>query len=144
MPDEDAALPSDPRTAAALSERVAVIEVQQKALKEDTGVIRSSIHGINNEMQKFVQAEQRCADNLAQILTAIKDLPTLVQATTAFNDMRGELHEVIDDRKQRQGLAAFGRRFAMIVGAGAALMVTLGGMAAGLAWFIQHLWKPLP
>lgn len=149
MPDEGSALPTDSRSAVALSERVAVIETQQHALKEDTGVIRSSIHSINNEqqkvvgeMQKFVAAEQRCADNLAQINEKLKDLPSIIQMAAAFSEMRGELHDVIDDRKQRQGIAAFGRKFAMIVAAGAGLMTFLGGMAVGLTWFIKHLWQP--
>jgi hypothetical protein len=36
----------------------------------------------------------------------------------------------------------FGRRFAMIVGAGVAMMTLLGGLGAGLVWLSQHL-KPL-
>jgi hypothetical protein len=125
-----------------MAERVAILETRVGSLKEDTVSIRTNIHGINNEMQKFVAAEMRCVDHLGKILEAIKDLPVILGAVAAFNDMRPELRQVFDERAQRAGLAAFGRRFGMIVGAGVALMTLLGGIAGGLVWLAQHL-KPL-
>lgn len=132
----------DARTVNSMAERVAVLETRVGALKEDTSSIRSNIHGINNEMQKFVAAEMRCVDHLAKILDAIKDLPVLIGAVTAFNEMRPELRAVFEERSQRAGLASFGKRFTMIVGAGAALVAVLGGIAGGLIWLSQHL-RPL-
>ena len=146
MPPEDgSAQPpafSDPRTTAAMAERVAVLETKTNSLKEDTSVIRSNIHGINNEMQKFVAAEMRCADNLAKILEAIKDLPLIVAAVATFTEMRPELRSVMKDHEQRIGIAAFGKKFAMIVGAAAALVAVLAGIGGGLVWLAEHL-KPL-
>lgn len=125
-----------------MAERVAVLETKTNSLKEDTSVIRSNIHGINNEMQKFVAAEQRCADNLGKILEAIKDLPMVIAAVATFTDMRPELREMMKEREQRRGITSFGTRFAMIVGAVAAFVAVLGGIAGGLIWLSHHL-KPL-
>ena len=132
----------DARTVNSMAERVAVLETRVGALKEDTSSIRSNIHGINNEMQKFVAAEMRCVDHLGKILEAIKDLPVLIAAVTAFNEMRPELRQVFEERAQRAGLSAWGKRFGMIVTAGAALVVIVGGIVAGAIWLTQHL-KPL-
>lgn len=130
--------PPDSRTVVALSERVAVIETQQKALKEDTGVIRSSIHGINNEMQKFVQAEQRCVDALTTIAQQTKDLPSIAMATAAFSEMRADIRAVIEDRQQRHGIAEFAKRVALIVSSIAAVVVIIGGAAGLLIWMIKN------
>lgn len=128
----------DGRTIVALSERVAVIETQQKALKEDTGVIRSSIHGINNEMQKFVQAEQRCVDALAQISQQTKELPSIAMATSAFLEMRADIKSVIDDRQQRIGIAELSKRAALLVSSIAAVIVICGGIAGLLLWMMRY------
>lgn len=133
---------ADPRTTAAMAERVAVLETRMGALKEDTATIRTNIHGINNEMQRFVVAEMQCVDKLAKILEAIKDLPLVVSTVASFNDMRPELRALMAEREQRAGLAVFGRRFAMIVAAMAGLVAAMGGIAGGLVWLSQHL-KPL-
>lgn len=132
----------DTRTVNSMAERVAVLETRVGSLKEDTSSIRSNIHGINNEMQRFVAAEMRCAENLAKILEGIKDLPIVVAAVATFTDMRPELRALMAEREQRAGLAVFGRRFAMVVAASAGLVAALGGIAAGVVWFAQHL-KPL-
>lgn len=144
MPEDGSALPpaADPRTTAAMAERVAVLETKTNSLKEDTSVIRANIHGINNEMQKFVAAEQRCVDHLGKILEATKDLPLVVAAVATFTEMRPELRTLMAEREQRAGLSAFGRRFAMIVAAAAGLVAVIGGIAGGLVWLSQHL-KPL-
>ena len=63
---------------AATGERLAVVETEIKALKADTGVIRTAIHGIHGEMQKFVQAEQRCVDALTQLLELKPKVENLV------------------------------------------------------------------
>ena len=132
----------DVRTVNSMAERVAVLETRVGSLKEDTASIRSNIHGINNEMQKFVAAEMRCVEHLGKILDAIKDLPTIIGAVAAFNEMRPELRQVFEERSQRAGLSAFGKRFSMIAVAIAALIAAVGGIAGGLMWLSQHL-KPL-
>lgn len=45
---------TDPRSNVALIERVVIIEQQQKQLAADTAVIRTTLHDINNELQKLV------------------------------------------------------------------------------------------
>lgn len=133
---------ADTRTVNVMGERVAVLETRIASLKEDTATIRSNIHGINNEMQRFVAAEMQCVDKLAKILEAIKDLPLVVAAVATFTEMRPEIRALLAEKEQRAGLAVFGRRFAMIVGAGAACVAALGGIAGGLVWLSQHL-KPV-
>lgn len=135
-------VPTDPRTVASMAERVAVVETRMSALKEDTTTIRASLHSVNNEMQRFVSAEMQCADKLAKILDAIKDLPLVVAAVATFTDMRPELRALMAEREQRAGLAVFGRRFAMIVAAVAGLVAAIGGLAGGLVWLSQHLKSP--
>ncbi len=129
----------DARTVNAMGERVAILETRIAALKEDTTTIRAGMHGMNNEMQKFVAAETQCVNKLAQILDALKDLPLILASIAAFNEMRPDLRVVLTEREQRAGLTAFGKRFSMIVVAGAALVAILGGIAGGLVWLTQHL-----
>ena len=55
-------------------------------------------------------------------------------------------HHMVKHRrkKEQQALfqfAAFGRKFGMIVAAGAALVAVLGGVGGALIWLTQHL-KP--
>lgn len=47
-----------------MGERVAVVEQQCIALKEDSQVIRRSLHEINNHMQSFIRNEEQCAAQL--------------------------------------------------------------------------------
>jgi len=131
--------PAQDRTISAMGERVAVVETQ---LREALPVIRTNIHGINNELQKVVAQGERCDRNLELILGKLSDLPTIAQASATFTSMQPELREVIKEREQRLGLSAFGRRFAMIVAAAAGLVAAVGGIAGGLVWLSQHL-KPL-
>jgi predicted component of type VI protein secretion system len=141
-PQATISVSGDSRTTVAMAERVAVLETKTNSLKEDTSVIRANIHGINNEMQKFVAAEMRCVEHLAKILEAIKDMPMLIGAVAAFTEMRPELREVIKDREQRRGVLSFGHRFALILGACVAVVSLLGGIGGMLVWLAQHL-KPL-
>ena len=127
------------RTLSAMGERVAVVETQ---LREALPVIRTNIHGINNELQKVVAQGERCDRNLELILGKLGDLPTIAAATATFVAMQPDLREVLKEREQSLGLSAFGRKFTMVVAAGAALVAVLGGIAGGLVWLSQHL-KPL-
>lgn len=130
--------PAD-RTLSAMGERVAVVETQ---LREALPVIRSNIHSINNELQKVVAQGERCDRNLELILGKLSELPIISAATSAFTAMQPDLREVVKERDQSLGLSAFGRRFAMIVAAVAAMVAAVGGIAGGLVWLSQHL-KPL-
>lgn len=132
----------DPRTVASMAERVAVLEERMVNLKTDTAQIRATTHDINGEMQKFVLAEMQCVERLSKILEAIKDLPILVSAVAAFNDIRPGLQTVLTEREQRVGIALFVKKFGMICAAGAAFAALFGSITAGIVWFIQHL-KPV-
>jgi len=127
------------RTLAAIGERVAVVET---TVREALPVIRSNIHNINNEMQKVVAQGERCDRNLELILSKLADLPSIASSATAFAAMHPELREVLREREQSLGLAAFVRRFGMIVGAAAALVAVLSGVGAFFIWLSQNL-KPL-
>ncbi len=129
----------DPRTITSMSERLAVVETQQRVVKDDLNVVRATLHSINNEMQKFVAAEQRCVDNLNRLLEITRDLPMFASSVASFSEMRPELRAMLMDRERKSGLADFGKRFSMILMAGAALVGMLGGIAAGLVWLVQHL-----
>jgi hypothetical protein len=61
-----------------MSERVTVVEQKVIGLKEDTTVIRATLHEHANEMQKFVVQEERCASNLAALTSKVADLTTSV------------------------------------------------------------------
>lgn len=132
----------DSRTLIAIAERVAVVETQQRANKEDMNVVRSSLHLINNEMQKFVAAEQQCASYLRQIAESTKDIPALATASSAFMEMRPELRALLSERDQRTGREEFGNRFSKIVAAAAALVLVIGGIVGGAIWLAQHLKMP--
>lgn len=127
------------RTIVALSERVAIVETQQRALKEDTGVIRLTMHAFAQDMQKFVISEQRCADYLSAIAKSTEGLPVLATAVAGFIEMRPELHDVLQDRARREGVASFGRRMGMVIATLAGFVAMLGGIGAGLVWLAQHL-----
>lgn len=130
------------RTIESTGERVAIVETKLAAVKEDTATLRKSMHDVFGEMQKFVAAETKCADHLAEIKNSLKDLPALASAVSAFTEMRPDLRTLVAEREQRLGIAAWGRRFGMIVAAAAALVAAVGGIAGGLVWLAQHL-KPL-
>jgi hypothetical protein len=132
----------DARTVNAMGERVAILETRIAALKEDTTTIRAGMHGMNNEMQKFVAAEAQCVNKLALILEALKDLPLILASIAAFNEMRPDLRSVIADKEQRAGLSAFGKKFSMVIIAGAAFVGIIGGVIGALIWLTEHL-KPV-
>lgn len=127
------------RTISAIGERVAVVET---TIREALPVIRSNIHGINNELQKVVAQGERCDRTLELILGKLSDLPTIALSAQAFAAMHPELREVLKEREQSLGLSAFGRRFAMIVAAVAGLVAAGGGIGAFFIWLSQHL-KPM-
>lgn len=124
------------RTLVALSERVAVVETKVGALKEDTGVIRSTMHSINNEMQRFVSVEQQCAAALNQLVALTKDLPTIAEHARDFVAMRSGLTSVIEEHHQRRGAwAAAATTGSVVLGS-----ITVGGAIVGMVlWLMGHV-----
>jgi hypothetical protein len=120
--EEDTGLPMT-RTAVALAERVAVVETKVGALKEDTTVIRSSMHDINNEIMRFVVLEERCAASLVDLVGNVRNLAAEIAGITAA-------------RNQAEGAWAATVRISAAIVASVGILGTLG---AGLAWAVGHL-----
>lgn len=137
--DVPAAVEHHDRTLSAMGERVAVVETQ---LREALPVIRSNIHGINNELQKVVAQGERCDRNLELILAKLGDLPTIALSASTFTAIHPELRALLKEREQSLGLAAFGRRLARIAVAGSALVAMLAGIGAFFIWLAQYV-KPV-
>lgn len=148
MTDGDGELPAphetpiDARTVIAHGERLAVVETKLNGVQADTGVIRATIHDINNRMTEFVAAEILCGQHLAGLLNTTKDIPELVKSVAALTATKPELDRVISESQQRLGIMAFGKRLAMIAVAFAGVVGVLGGVGGFLIWLSQHL-KPL-
>lgn len=126
----------DVRTVAALGERVAIVETQQRALKDDTGIIRSSIHAINQDLQKVFITTQRTETQLAQLLGMTADLPSIAETTRKFADMKSDIDGVIARAQQSRGAL----RALAIVGSALMGAVTIGaGIATTFFYLFGHL-----
>lgn len=113
----------DVRTVAALGERVAVVETQQRALKDDTGIIRSSIHAINQDLQKVFITTQRTETQLSQLLGMTADLPSIAETTRKFAAMKSDIDGVIAKAQETRGaMRALG-----LVGTALMMAITAGG-----------------
>ncbi len=96
----------------ALMERVVKVETQLTSVKEDAGIIRSTLHNVNNEMQKFVAAEMRCADSLGQITSILKEWAPILQG-------------VIRDTGTREGTSLTWKHILTILSVGAGWILAL-------------------
>lgn len=84
-------------------------------------------------------AEQRCGDYLSAIAKSTEGLPALTTAVSSFIEMRPDLHDVLQDRARREGVASLGRRLGLVIATMAGFVAMLGGIGAGLVWLAQHL-----
>jgi|SRR5579859_912996 len=116
-----------------LSERLAVVETKVEGLKDDTSVIRSNIHGVNNILQQIIAMEQRCETRLAQLLELTKDLPTIAATTLSFSNMKEEIEGMIKERQERKGAW---KAVALI---GSALVGAAVVGAATASWYFGHV-----
>lgn len=118
------------RTIVALAERVAIVETKVGALKEDTGIIRATQHATNNEMQRFVAAEQLCAANLAR----------LIDAQGITNRQISELTSAVDTltaaRHHLDGAWSAVSRMAVLIGS---VLAGSAAVIAGIMWALGHL-----
>lgn len=132
MPEANGSPITDPRTISALGERVAVVETKVTLLKEDTGVIRTTLHAVNNEMQRFVMVEQQCSNSLAQLVSLTKELPAIADYARDFINIRPALIAMIEEHQQRKG--AWGA----VVIAGSVIVgcATIGGGIASLVLWL--------
>lgn len=126
----------DVRTVAALGERVAVVETQQRALKDDTGIIRSSIHAINQDLQKVFITTQRTETQLSQLLGMTADLPSIAETTRKFAAMKSDIDGVIAKAQETRGaMRALG-----LVGTALMMAITAGGAGVTiLLYLFGHL-----
>lgn len=121
---------ADPRTMVALSERVAVVETKVSALKEDTVAIRQVMHQINQEMQRSVAVELRCAQALEALQAEAIDRKTQME----------RMHATIDTLSTAKHMAegAWGAtvRISAAIVASISILSAIGG---GAAWALGHL-----
>ncbi len=120
---------TDPRTVAAHGERLAVVETKVDSLSDDTKVIRSMQHGINENLQKIFIMEQNCERSLVELKTLTRDLPTIAAATAAFTQIKDEIAAVLVERQRRRGAIK------VIMALGAALV----GLASIIGVGINYL-----
>lgn len=116
-------------------ERLAAVEVKCDALKGDMEHVRASMHGVNNELQKIVIAEEACKAALShirgQVDAMVAAAPSVNAVIEEFRGMRSDLREVIDGWKRQQGsramLLAFNRVLPWVV-----------AIVTGAAWAWEH------
>jgi hypothetical protein len=129
---EDSEVSQD-RTSTATNERLAVVETEVKHIKDGVGVIRSSVHAINGEMQKFVIEESGCRRALETIVEQTKHLPVMAMKFQAFDEMKPKLNAVLDERQQRKGS---GRTVVMMATMIMGTITMLGTLGAGVIWLL--------
>ena len=121
-----AAASGDGRQSHATGERLAIVETKVNTVQEDLRRIGSHIHTISAAVQKISIVEERCLDGLT----------TIGETTKRFE---ARLETLIEDHAARRGVADFGKRFQMIVTAGAALAGILTAAGALLIWLAHAL-----
>lgn len=130
MPSNNGSEPGpvpDSRTTIVLSERLAVVETKVGGLKEDTAVIRNSMHSINNEMSRFVAVEERCA----AALTLLSGQMT--EHTKQISELSARLTEIALLRAKGEGVWFAVCKLALIIAA-------LGGGMAAAVSIVVKVW----
>lgn len=117
------------RALTAMGERVAVVETKVGAIQTDLARIGTHIHQISNVVTEIGYVEKKCLEGL-----------TAVGATV--DRFEAKLEALIQDRSARQGVADFGRKFAMIITAGGALAAILTAAGALLIFLAHYLKGP--
>ena len=135
MPEYDDGLRPNGRSQVVLHERIATIEEQLRAVKEDGRVVRSTLHDVNNNMQLFVAAEKECGKALLQLVELTKDLPTVAAHARDFAEMKVRIQDVIDEQHRRRGAwGAYIGLGTMIIGA-----ATVGAAIATFGMWLHSL-----
>lgn len=122
-------------TSSQIGERMAIVETKIGGLEESSKVIRSTLHGINGELQKTALHEERCAAALRQIADQTKGLPELLQKIHAFDEITPKVRELIEESTRRKGAW---RVWGMIAGA----VGLLGTFASAIAALVLHYVAP--
>jgi chromosome segregation ATPase len=128
-----------------IGERLARVETQQEAVKEDTRTIRGAQHDMRGEMQKFVIAEQRMTtaiESLAreqskaqvEITAMASAIRGLAEITSTFMSMKTDLVNLVEEQHKRIGAWGLATKTgAVVVG----LLTAVGSVLAILAYFIH-------
>lgn len=111
----------DPRTTASLNERVVRVETKLESVTEGIGVIRGTIHNINNRMQEFVAAEYGCRDALGSIKATLED-------------WKPRMNQMLQDQGQRVGQRSVWFAVSGIVGG----LLTMAGVIIALLALLYH------
>lgn len=138
MPDSEREIPD--RAISAMGERVAIVETKLGSLKEDTAIIRSALHSVNNEMQKFVGLEAQCVAHLSAIRELTAHLPDLVTKlvglegkVASFDDLKPRISTLIEENISRKG---GWKVVVMICTASMGAVTMIGMIAAGVIWML--------
>jgi len=134
MPD-DSEVPQS-RTADAMGERVMRVETKIEGIEKDTAHIRSTLHDINGEMQKFVFEESGCRRALETIVEQTKHLPVMAANFQIFNEMKPTLTLMLDERQQQKGSWSATVRIATMV---VSTITMLSILATGIIWLFSHV-----
>ena len=122
-----------------LSSKVEPLAISQAQLATSLASQSEWRAGVELDIRRASDAEQRCAEALAQLLILTKDIPIIAVATAAFSEMRPYLQAVIDEHQKRRGIAEFGKRVGVIAAAVAALLTALASLGGFMLWLHKHL-----
>lgn len=126
--NERRAHPGDSRTVIALSERVAVIESHQRELSRDVRELRVGQQAMSETSTKSLAVN-------TEILALARDLPNIASQVTAFNEMKVDLKETLDERQRRAG----GRGALLIIGSFSVGLAAVGGaLTTGFYSLLGH------
>lgn len=105
-----------------MGERVSALEERTRTLKEDTAIIRSTIHDVNSKLQQFIilgQQTDSSLKNLAHLMSVNGD----------------KLNNLTDTKQQMVGVWwAIVRVCAVVVGA----IGVLASIVAFAGWMLEH------
>lgn len=136
MADLDAQAPHLDRSVSAMGERVARVETKIEGIEKDTGVIRSTLHGINGEMQKFVMQEARCITALEMISERTKDLPEIVMKVHEIYELKPKVQLLHEESAARKG--AWGA-YVLVGTAATGAVAIIGSIGATAFWLLGKL-----
>jgi chromosome segregation ATPase len=120
-------------TAHQIAERVTRVETKIEGLEKSADVIRSTLHGINGELQRTAIHEERCAASLKQIADQTKGLPDALAKLNNFSELEPKIKTLIDDANRRRGAW---RAYALI---GSVMVGGITALTAVLTVLVNYL-----
>jgi hypothetical protein len=139
MPDTDQILAAVEQrgqsTAHVIAERVTRVETKIEGLEKSSDVIRSTLHGINSELQRTAIHEERCAASLKQIADQTKGLPDALAKLGVFAELEPKIKTLIDESNRRKGAWRAYALIGTIVGGG---ITALAAVMTVLINYLHH------